>query len=181
MHNIKHQTERLTLRFISMEDLQVVHDMNSLEEVERYNTLGIPANIEVTKSHIEMWLEEQKKYVVQKYVFAIELKDTNEFIGMIGMTKGKEKYKNAEVWFKFYPNYWNKGYGTEALKRIIRFGFQDLNLHLIEAGCAVGNIGSQKVIEKSGMIKEAHTRQLLPLMSGWSDNYGYAILSTDEY
>jgi [ribosomal protein S5]-alanine N-acetyltransferase len=49
----------------------------------------------------------------------------------------------------------------------------------VEAGCAIGNTGSIKVLEKAGMKREAHTRQLLPLKSGWSDNYGYAILSTD--
>ncbi|MNL40929.1 Acetyltransferase (GNAT) family protein [compost metagenome] len=77
------------------------------------------------------------------------------------------------------PRFWNKGYATESLKRIIAFGFDDLNLHRIEAGCAVANTGSIHVLEKVGMLREAHTRKLLPLKSGWSDNYGYAILSTD--
>lgn len=58
-------------------------------------------------------------------------------------------------------------------------GFETLQLHRIEAGCAVGNIGSMTVLEKVGMFREAHTRKLLPLKSGWSDNYRYAILSTD--
>ena len=70
-----------------------------------------------------------------------------------------------------------------SLNRFIqtgKFGFEDLKLHRIEAGCAVDNIGSFTVLKKVGMLREAHTRQLLPLKSGWSDNYGYAILSTDE-
>jgi len=41
------------------------------------------------------------------------------------------------------------------------------------------NKGSIHVLEKVGMLREAHTRKLLPLKSGWADNYGYAILSTD--
>jgi RimJ/RimL family protein N-acetyltransferase len=49
-------------------------------------------------------------------------------------------YKNAEVWFKLSPEIWGKGYGTEALERIIKFGFEDLKLHRVEAGCAVDNI-----------------------------------------
>lgn len=96
------------------------------------------------------------------------------------MNKGKEKYNNAEVWFKIHPHFWNKGYGTEALKGMITFGFDHLKLHRIEAGCATENTASVKVIEKAGMLREAHTRQLLPLKSGWADNYGYAILSTDK-
>jgi RimJ/RimL family protein N-acetyltransferase len=82
-------------------------------------------------------------------------------------------YKNAEVWFKLSPEIWGKGYGTEALERIIKFGFEDLKLHRVEAGCAVDNIATYKVMEKSGMIREAH-RENYFFKSGWSDNYEYA-------
>jgi ribosomal-protein-alanine N-acetyltransferase len=76
--------------------------------------------------------------------------------------------------------YWNKGFATESLKAVIDFGFDTLNLHRIEAGCAVNNIGSFKVLEKSGMIREGRLRQVLPLKSVWSDNFEYSILETDQ-
>jgi RimJ/RimL family protein N-acetyltransferase len=66
------------------------------------------------------------------------------------------------------------------LRRLINFGFNDLKLHRIEAGCAVENIGSLKVLEKVGIQREGHKRKVLPLKNGWSDNYEYAILETDE-
>ena len=72
-----------------------------------------------------------------------------------------------------------KGYATEALKEILRFGFDQLNLHRIEAGCAVENVASIKVLEKAGMQREGRKRQVLPLKSGWSDNFEYAILAAD--
>lgn len=78
-----------------------------------------------------------------------------------------------------HPDYWNKGFGTETLHEILNFGFEKLQLHRIEAGCAVDNIASIKVLEKVGMNREGRKRQVLPLKSGWSDNYEYAILSTD--
>lgn len=110
----------------------------------------------------------------------MELTEGNKFIGLIGINLGKEHYKNAEVWFQYDYQFWNKGYATESLRKIIAFGFEHLKLHRIEAGCAVENTGSISVLEKVGMLREAHTRKLLPLKTGWSDNYGYAILSTDE-
>ena len=115
----------------------------------------------------------------RSFTFTICLQTYQECIGIIGINLGKPKYKNAEIWFKFDPAYWNKGYATEAVHAILEFGFNTLQLHRIEAGCATGNIGSIKVLEKVRMIREAHTRQLLPLQSGWSDNYGYAKLATD--
>jgi RimJ/RimL family protein N-acetyltransferase len=61
----------------------------------------------------------------------------------------------------------------------MNFGFKTLKLHRIEAGCAVDNIGSIKVLEKAGMTKEGRRREILPLKSGWSDNFEYAIVETD--
>lgn len=179
MSNLTINSERLILRSILETDIDNVHLLHSLAEVDKFNTLGIPESIEETKLLIDNWITENNKETIQRFTFATELKTDNQFIGIIGINIGKAKYKNAEVWFKFDPNFWNKGYATEALREILNFGFNNLNLHRIEAGCAVENIGSIKVLEKVGMLREAHTRQLLPLKSGWSDNYGYAKLATD--
>ena len=63
---------------------------------------------------------------------------------------------------------------------MIDFGFKTLKLHRIEAGCAVDNIGSIKVLERSGMIREGRKRQVLPLTTGWSVNFIYSLLESDE-
>jgi len=174
------QTERLLLRLVSLADLGNVHALHCLPETDEFNTLGIPQNTSETKAIIKIWMAEHKQPVNPAYIFVVELKDSNTFTGIIGIRPGKPKYRNAEVWFKFHRDFWNKGYATEALKKLIDFGFSEMKLHRIEAGCATGNTGSYKVMEKAGMQREAHTRQLLPLKSGWSDHYGYAILSTDN-
>lgn len=179
MNDVNLKTERINLRPISENDIKNIHNLHSLAETDKFNTLGIPNNIRETEIIVEKWIFENNLENNKSFTFAIELNKDEEFIGLIGINLGKEKYRNAEVWFKIDYNYWNKGYATESLKEIIRFGFNDLKLHRIEAGCAIENIGSINVLEKVGMLREAHTRKLLPLKSGWSDNYGYAILSTD--
>jgi len=179
MNPIYLKTERLNLRSISEQDIENIHKLHSLAETDQFNTLGIPNNISETTVIVQQWISENNSEPRKKYTFAVELNDEKEFIGLIGINLGKEKYKNAEVWFKFDCAYWNKGFATESLKKVLAFGFETLKLHRIEAGCAVENIGSITVLEKVGMLREAHTRKLLPLKSGWSDNYGYAILSTD--
>jgi ribosomal-protein-alanine N-acetyltransferase len=178
--NILLNTERLNIRPISILNIEDVYKLQSLEETAKYNTSGIPTNIKETKITVENWIIENAKENTKRFTFSVELIEENEFIGLIGMNLGKEHYKNAEVWFQYDYKFWNKGYATESLRKIIDFGFENLKLHRIEAGCAVENIGSINVLEKVGMLREAHTRKLLPLKSGWSDNYGYAILSTDE-
>ncbi len=179
MSETRLQSARLDLRQVKLSDLENIHQLHSFPETDRYNTLGIPENTEQTSAVISNWITIHEKFPQRNFVFVVQLKDQEEFIGLIALNSGKEKFRNAEVWYKFHPTHWNKGYATEALKLILDFGFHQLNLHRIEAGCAVDNIGSIRTLEKAGMTREGRKRQVLPLSSGWSDNFEYAILSSD--
>jgi ribosomal-protein-alanine N-acetyltransferase len=159
-------SKRLQFRLINLSDLENIHALHSLPETDEFNALGVPENLEETNAIVGPW---------------IEAKINQDFIGLFGFKLGAEKYKRAEVWFKIHSDHWNKGYATEALKTIIDFGFQTLHLHRIQAGCAVHNLGSINVLEKAGMTQEGRGRQVLPLNSGWSDNFEYSILETDIF
>ncbi|MBU0697067.1 MAG: GNAT family N-acetyltransferase, partial [Bacteroidetes bacterium] len=161
-------TQRIKLRLIERSDLDSIHKLHSLPETDEFNALGIPKNKEETKAIIEPWIAENELNNIKNYTFAIENRFDGEFIGLFGLKLGNEKYKRGEVWYKIHVDYWKKGYATESLKAVITFGFETLKLHRIEAGCAVENMGSFKVLEKAGMIREGRLRQVLPLKSGWS-------------
>jgi len=173
------KTDRLQLRLIVINDLESIHKLHSLPETDEFNTLGIPESIDVTIDVIKPWIAEHTKKLIGQYTFAIELIGTNQFVGLIALVLSNTKYNKAEVWYKLDSAYWGKGFATEALSLILQFGFQELKLHRIEAGCAVNNVGSAKVIEKAGMTLEGVKRQVLPLKSGWSDAFSYAVLATD--
>lgn len=173
-------TDRIKLRLIELSDLDSIHNLHALPETDEYNALGIPKNIEETQSIIEPWIAENQLPEIKNYTFAIDNKSNGRFMGLFGLKLGNKKYKRAEVWYKIHADYWKKGYATESLQAVINFGFETLDLHRIEAGCAVENIGSIKVLEKAGMVREGRLRQVLPLKSGWSDNFEYSILETDE-
>lgn len=173
-------SSRLKLRLIDNADLNAIHILHSLAETDEFNALGIPENLGETSSIIEPWIIANKEAEIQTYTFAIEERNTNQFIGLFGLKLGTKKYRRGEVWYKLHLDHWGKGFGTEALNRVLDFGFDDLNLHRMQAGCAVDNIGSIKVLEKAGMLREGRGRQLLPLKWGWSDNFEYAILKTDD-
>jgi RimJ/RimL family protein N-acetyltransferase len=180
MNSIELFTERTRLKLIDLSDLDAIHLLHSLPETDEFNTLGIPWNLEETIAIIEPWIVENKLSEIKNYTFAIENKLNGNFIGLFGLKLGAKKQKRAEVWCKIHIDFWKNGYATESLKAVIDFVFDTLKLHRIEAGCAVNNIGSINVLEKCGMIREGRCRQILPLKSGWSDNFIYAILETDE-
>ena len=179
MSELRLQSARLDLRKVELSYLENVHQLHSYPETDRYNTLGIPENREQTSAVISNWIAAHENSPQRNFVFVVQLKDQEEFIGLIAHNSGKAKFRNAKVWYKFNPAHWYKGYATEALKLILNFGFHQLNLHRIEAGCAVDNISSIRTLEKAGMTREGRKRQVLPLSSGWSDNLEYAILSSD--
>ncbi len=176
---MKFRTERLLITNLSLDYLNEIHQLHSLPEVDEFNTLGIPASIQVTKDLILEWLEKQEATPRMSYIFCIKLIEANQFIGLIGLNIGKLNYRIAEVWYKTHPVHWRKGYATEALHEIIKFGFIKLDLHRIEAGCAVDNIASIKVLEKAGMIREGRKREILPIRGKWADNYFYSILERE--
>lgn len=180
MSNITLRSDRIKLRLISSSDLESIHILHSLPETDEFNTLGIPNNIEETKLVIEPWIADTEIEEIKNYTFAIERNEDKEFRGLFGLNMGSKKYSRGEIWYKIHSDYWRKGFATEAVNLILDFGFETLKLHRIQAGCAVGNIGSIKVLEKVGMTQEGRGRKILPLKNGWSDNFEYSILETDE-
>ena len=57
--------------------------------------------------------------------------------------------------------YWNNGFTTEALKRVVEFAFEENNVYRISTGCVKENIGSEKVMLKNGFIKEAEYKEYI--------------------
>lgn len=173
------ESQRLLLSEISWDDLEFIHHLHSIPEVDEYNTLGIPKSIQETKELITPIIEEQIKEDKRLYCWIISKKETKEPIGNAGLILSLDKYKLGEIFYKFLPDHWGKGYATEVAKTLIKTGFDKFNLHKIEAGVATKNIASIRVLEKAGMTKEGLRRKILPIRGNWIDNYHYAIVEDD--
>jgi RimJ/RimL family protein N-acetyltransferase len=180
MNRLELHTERLRLRLINRADLLAIQNLHSLPETDRFNTLGIPKNIEETQNILEDWISQHQHEEKQRYVLAVEIRPDLQFVGLAGFNVGQPKYQRAELWYKIDPAFWGQGIATETLCMLLDFGFNHLRLHRIEAGCAVENVASIKVLEKGGLKREGRRRKILPLKTGWSDNFEYAILDTDH-
>lgn len=172
-------TDRLILTEISWDDLEDLHRLHSFPEVDEFNTLGIPKNMDETKEIIRPFIEGQHRHPRGSFGWKIILKDSGNLIGMAGMFLSCDKYRLGEIFYKLFPIYWSKGYATEVCIAQIRFGFEELHLHKVEAGVATENGKSIRVLEKSGMIREGLRRKILPIRGQWIDNYHYAIVEDD--
>lgn len=177
---INFETDRLSMKEITWTDLENIHGLLLIPEVDEFNTLGIPDSIEVTRKLIAPVIHSQNTKPRTAFEWTIRLKTSGEFIGLAGMHLSNDKYRLGEIYYKFHPDHWGNGYATETAKGLIKLGFEEFKLHKVEAGVAVGNTKSVRVLEKSGMQMEGLRRKILPIRGEWVDNYHYAIVEDDE-
>jgi ribosomal-protein-alanine N-acetyltransferase len=167
------------MRDLFLRDLSDIHFLLTKPETDKFNTLGIPKTIQRTENLFTEWMCAQNEQPRTLFVFSLENRNKNQWMGLIGLNLKESKFKSAEVWFKILPENWGDGFATESLNKILTFGFIELNLHRIEAGCATENIASARVLEKVGMEREGMKRKILPIRGEWLDAYSYAMLEED--
>jgi ribosomal-protein-alanine N-acetyltransferase len=168
---------RLLIQDLSWDTLEFIHRLHSMPEVQEYATLDIPKSISESKNYLEKYINQQANWPRSEYGFCI-LFDQKP-VGLIGLSDSLNKFRSAELWFKLSPEYWGKGFTTEAASILLEFGFKEILLHRIEAGTATENLASIKVLEKIGMKREGIRRKILPIRGEWKDNFHYAILDED--
>ena len=174
-------TERLELAEIEWIDLDNIHRLHSIYEVDEFNTVGLPKNIEETRMNIKPYVDARNNDPQSKYTWNIKINETKEFIGLAGIKLSLDKFKIGEIFYKLSPEYWGKGYATEVTKKLVEIGFEMFNLHRIEAGCAVNNIKSINVLEKVGMTREGIYRKILPIRGEWVDSFIYSIIEEEKH
>ncbi len=145
-------TDRLFLRKIQVQDAQDMFAYAQLPEVTKYLTWYEHPDLLYTKRYVAFL---QKKYqAAEFYDFAVIHCADNKMIGTCGFARLDPVNLVGEIGYVFHPAYWHHGYATEAVRAVIRFGFEKLHLHRIEARFMINNLASRRVMEKCGMTFE---------------------------
>ncbi|EIW79076.1 acyl-CoA N-acyltransferase [Coniophora puteana RWD-64-598 SS2] len=95
----------------------------------------------------------------------IELTETHEFIGYALLHIREPKNRDGDFGFGLLPQFWGKGYGTEALEFIIEHAFRWFGLHRFSLGTFSPNERALKMYLKVGFTIEGRKRECL-----WYDN-----------
>lgn len=144
------ETERLLIRTLTREDAPIIQKYAGDRRIAD-KTLSIPHPY--PEGRAESWVEELLANPMPGGPFALTLRIGGEFVGLMELGIRDDKLR-AEVGFWIAPIYWGHGLCTEALRAMIDFGFQELNLLRIFAGHFSENPASGRVQNKAGMIKE---------------------------
>ena len=144
------ETDRLLLRKLRMEDVYEYYErLFGDGDVTRYMNFephqDISESLESLRRRLDRYEEDDC------YCWAIAEKEADSLIGLIKLTRFDPRDNSCSFAYMLGCGYWNKGYGTEALKAVFRFAFEELKLDRIVADHMAPNIASGKAMEKAGM------------------------------
>jgi RimJ/RimL family protein N-acetyltransferase len=142
------ETERLLFRLFTVEDAELIFQLNLDPEVIRFTHDPI-SNLDEARQILENKILPQ--YALYNHGrWAVHLKPGLEFMGWCGLKFMPEK-NEVDLGYRFKKQYWGKGYATEAAWAAARYGFEKLGLQRIVAWAEHGNLASVRVLEKCGM------------------------------
>jgi ribosomal-protein-alanine N-acetyltransferase len=145
------ETERLLLRQYKEDDIPSLHSIFSDSETMEY--YPNPFSFEQTQNWVK---RNQERYQEDGYgLWAICMKENNEFIGDCGLVKQKvDGRTEVEIGYHINKKYWSKGLASEAAKACKEYGFYKLDLNKLISIIDPKNIPSIRVAEKIGFTKE---------------------------
>ncbi len=150
--------ERIRLRALNKDDLPIFVTWLNDPEVTRGLVHYLPFSIEDE----EEWYENMRKIPREERPLMIEIqtKDKWEPIGDLSLFGIDWRIRSAEFGIVIgVKEYWDQGYGTEALKLILRHGFQTLNLNRVSLMVYENNPRAIRAYEKAGFVQEGRLRQ----------------------
>lgn len=151
------ETERLILRKGTIKDSKQIYENYGKDPiVSKYVVWNKHQSIEEAINLMKKWEESYEK--LTSYKWLVEKKDTHEVIGTITAVKVDEVNNTIALGYCYGSRWWNKGYATEVLKRVIKFFFEEVEVNTIYANHLTSNIASGKVMKKAGMIFEGTLR-----------------------
>jgi RimJ/RimL family protein N-acetyltransferase len=164
------ETQRLRLRPYSEADVPELLPLIGAREVAA-TTLRIPHPYTETDARGFLQMAEQPGRIW----LAVTLRSDRCQIGGIGL-RLDEPHRNAELGYWLGVPYWGQGYATEAAREMLRYGFEDLQLHRIFASHFAHNPASGRILRKLGMRYEGCQREHLLKWDQFVDSELYGIL-----
>lgn len=148
------ETERLLLRRVVATDVNEIMELRSNPETMKFIPRPLVKTKEEALEHIKMI---EAKIVANEGInWAITIKGNPKLIGVIGHYRIQPENHRCEIGYMILPQYNGQGYVTEAIKVVLEYGFEVLNMHSIEAVIDPDNIASERVLQKNNFVKEAH-------------------------
>ena len=164
------ETPRLILRPWEESDIPELVPLIGASEVAA-TTLRIPHPYR--EEHAREFIRSEAKQNEQR--LSIRLRSDGSLCGGVGLHPNPGHH-HAELGYWLGVPFWGQGYTTEAASAVVRYGFDEIQLHRIFASHFEGNVASTRVLQKLGMRHEGCLRQHILKWGKFIDLQLYAIL-----
>jgi [ribosomal protein S5]-alanine N-acetyltransferase len=169
------ETDRLILRKLSIGDAHDIFAYASDPQVAQHTAWFAHTSLDDSRSFVEMIVERYGNGEAHDWTWGIALKESSQLIGTFFIA-WSPRHKSAEIGYALGRAWWSKGLMTEAVREVIKFGFERMGLNRIEALCLPENLGSAWVMEKAGMSYEGTLRAWRTIKGEPADLKMYSIL-----
>lgn len=171
-------TERLVMRPYTAGDAESVFQVVRRREIAE-TTIMIPHPY--PRETVDWWINFVGECRTKGTAFEFGLfeKDSSRYIGNCALLAVSREHHNAELGYFIDPERWNMGYGAEACKRIVRFGFEALGLERIYGRCLTRNPASRRVMEKAGLRFECIARHEVRKWDKFEDVVHLALIRSE--
>ena len=151
------ETERLILRKFTIEDAEGMFNNWATDSlVNKFLAWPLHKSVDETKEVISKWIS---NYENGSYNWIVEMKDTHEVIGSICEEGKSIKNNPISLGYCYGSKYWNKGYASEVLRRVIEYLLLEQDFYLVEANHRSSNPASGRVMQKAGMKYDGTLRE----------------------
>jgi len=149
-------TARLTLRRLRASDAADVLVFRGDWEVQKFN-----GPVFQDAQGVQTLIEELRdEYGARAGItWAVTLKDSDTVVGLFGLHHWNKRHRRAEAGYDLARPYWGRGIASEALRAIVQFGFERMNLNRIYASTIAANHRSVRLLERLGFQREGTKRQ----------------------
>jgi len=172
-------TPRLNLRKFEYGDINFVYGHFSNPQVCEYQLDNEPVKTLEEAEEIVFWANDISDNP-DHHRWILELKVHKISIGTCGFHRWDKQNRIAEIGYDLSPEYWKNGYMHEALKTIIKYGFENMQLNRIEAFIYTENTSSLNLLYKLGFQKEGLIRDKHLFRGEFYDHYCLSLLKKDS-
>lgn len=150
-------TERLELKEITANDVEAMFEIRSDKNLMKYISRPVATNLQDVANLIDLISRRRKSN--DGINWGLFLKNNPFLLGMIGYVNlYKEDYR-AEIGYMLNGNYHRQGIVQEAFTAVVKYGYEKMNLHSIEATIHPNNIASAKLLEKNNFTRDAYFKE----------------------
>lgn len=158
MHFHDLETERLLLKGISPEDREFIFRQFSTEAVNRYLFDAEPLrDVDGADEIIRFYLQPEPR---AHHRWIVTRKDDGATVGTCGFHAWNRERARCEIGYDLAPEYWGNGYMSEALRAVIVFARDKMQVREIQACIYPDNLGSINLAQRLGFVFQGETREL---------------------